>query len=362
MILSSLLSMNDDAAEPDVHAETEAFGASAMSNRPGQSRPARPDGGIATLRLEHYTVLTREDGSPWELGRGAMGITYKAFDTRLHCSVALKVIHSALLQERPVLRERFLREARIAARVRHPNIASVFHLGETAGGDCFYVMELIEGETLAELVRRRGPLPAALVLDIAGQVAQALVAAGQAEMVHRDLKPANIMLAPGSSFFGRSGRRCAGSRFHGKMAAAWVKVIDFGLARSGQGRCGRRTAHGDGRFHRHAAIRQPRTTFRRRGTHRSSRSDIFSLGATLWFLLTTRHPFSGRSLEEIYRQQLRPPPLAAAAGGQRARTRRGTARAPCSRLTPPNVPRRPTRCSTPCAAAASRSSPPPPPP
>ena len=109
-----------DDVDPAVHAETEAFGSADRSANlpPRRSTPRTAD--AVALTLEHYTVLTREDGSPWELGRGAMGVTYKAFDTRLHCAVALKVIHAELLQERPVLRDRFLREARIAARVRHP--------------------------------------------------------------------------------------------------------------------------------------------------------------------------------------------------------------------------------------------------
>src|SRR5215813_7421655 len=94
-------------------------------------------------RYQHYEVLRREDGRLWELGRGTMGITYKAFDTNLRCTVALKVINSAYLGN-DTARERFLREARAAAALRHPNVASVFNLGMDQG-DWFYVMEFIDG-------------------------------------------------------------------------------------------------------------------------------------------------------------------------------------------------------------------------
>ena len=105
---------------------------------------------------QHYQVLRREDGSLWELGKGAMGITYKAFDTNLRCTVALKVINNTYLNSE-VARQRFLREARAAAALRHQNVASVFHLG--SDHDCyFYAMEFIDGETVFSKVKREGPL------------------------------------------------------------------------------------------------------------------------------------------------------------------------------------------------------------
>ena len=307
--------MNDDS-NPDSRATTEAWGVESLSVIPGSPRTVPPGVDAAVLRLEHYTVLTRDDGSPWELGRGAMGVTYKAFDTRLHCVVALKVIHGELLQKRPVLRDRFLREARIAARVRHPNIASVFHLGEATDGHCFYAMELIEGETLAELVRRRGPLPAPLVLDIALQVTHALVAAGQADLVHRDLKPANIMLATGSSISGQPGSAapgsptaCAPCEGATPESGVPVKVIDFGLARTIKADANEEPLTVMGDFIGTPQYASPEQ-LAGEDDPIDTRSDIFSLGSTLWFVLTGRHPFSGRSLDEIYRQQLRRLPVA----------------------------------------------------
>jgi Protein kinase domain len=108
----------------------------------------------AVQRFEHYELVTGEYGKPVELGRGAMGVTYKAFDVDLHCHVALKVISEKYLNDESA-RLRFLREARAAASVRHPNVASVFHLGRT-GENYFYAMEFVEGETLDSLIKRFG--------------------------------------------------------------------------------------------------------------------------------------------------------------------------------------------------------------
>ena len=105
-----------------------------------------------SLEFEHYQVLTNIDGSLMELGRGSMGVTYKAFDTNLHCYVALKVITANLLDNETAA-DRFQREARAAARLRHRNVASVFHLGKH-GDSYFYAMEFIDGETLLSLVKR----------------------------------------------------------------------------------------------------------------------------------------------------------------------------------------------------------------
>jgi Protein kinase domain len=120
-------------------------------------------------RFDHYELVTGEDGKPVELGRGAMGITYKAFDINLRCPVTLKVISEQYVGDESA-RLRFLREARAAARLRHSNVASVFHLGRT-GSSYFYAMEFVEGETLEKLIRRSGRLEVKLALEITSQVA-----------------------------------------------------------------------------------------------------------------------------------------------------------------------------------------------
>src|ERR1700687_1337545 len=147
----------------------------------------------AKQRFEHYELVTGEDGTPVELGRGAMGVTYKAFDVDLHCPVTLKVISERHLGDESA-RLRFLREARAAASVRHPNVASVFHLGRT-GKNYFYAMEFVEGETLENLIKRSGRLEVKLALEIATQAAAGLAAVHKQNLVHRDIKPSNIMVS-----------------------------------------------------------------------------------------------------------------------------------------------------------------------
>src|SRR4029077_13701466 len=148
---------------------------------------AKPKPLPAMQRFEHYELVTGEDGKPVELGRGAMGVTYKAFDVHLRCPVTLKVINEKYVGDE-LARLRFLREARAAASLRHPNVASVFHLGRS-GRDYFYVMEFIEGETLERLIKRSGCLEVKLALEIATQVTAGLAAVQKQKLVHRDIKP-----------------------------------------------------------------------------------------------------------------------------------------------------------------------------
>jgi Protein kinase domain len=164
-------------------------------------------------RFEHYELRLDQHGKPVELGRGAMGVTYKAFDVDLRCPVALKVINDKYLADESA-RLRFLREARAAATVRHPNVASVFHLGRSADG-YFYAMEFVEGETLENLIKHSGRLAATLALEIAAQVAAGLAAVHKKGLVHRDIKPSNIMV----------------SLDEGDGPTA--KIIDLGLAKGG---------------------------------------------------------------------------------------------------------------------------------
>src|SRR6058998_1358714 len=130
----------------------------------------------APLVFGDFEVARREDGSFWELGRGAMGVTYLAVDNVLRRKVALKVINVPMAaRSSQAARERFLREARAAAALRHPNVAAVFQFGASPDGRrCCYAMELVEGETLEGRVRRDGPLNAKLTLEIAIQITRAL--------------------------------------------------------------------------------------------------------------------------------------------------------------------------------------------
>jgi len=123
------------------------------------------------LRLDHYEILTGEDGTPLELGRGAMGVTYKAVDINLRRPVALKVVNARLVCDESA-NQRLVREARAAASVRHPNVASVFHLG-MGGESYFYAMEFVDGESLDKIIRWSGRLDPSTALKVT-----ALVAAG----------------------------------------------------------------------------------------------------------------------------------------------------------------------------------------
>ena len=233
-------------------------------------------------RYKQYEVLRREDGSLWELGRGAMGITYKAYDTNLHCPVALKIINSTYL-ENDTARQRFLREARAAAALRHPNVASVFNLS-TDQDSYFYVMEFIDGETVDAYVKRRGRLEPIEALNIGLQVARALAAADRQRLVHRDLKPSNLMLVD-------------------QEGESVVKVIDFGLAKSAKGGAedtGTLTVEGFVGTPHYASPEQVEET------ELDVRSDIYSLGATLYYMMAGKPPFSG-SVGQIMSQHLYKP-------------------------------------------------------
>jgi serine/threonine protein kinase/TPR repeat protein len=237
-------------------------------------------------RYQHYQILKKEDGTLWELGRGAMGITYKAFDTSLRCPVALKVINNTYL-ESDIARQRFVREARAAAALRHQNVASVFHLGDL-DDTYFYAMEFIDGETVDHYLQRIGPLAPVEALNIALQVSRALGAAAKQHLVHRDLKPANLMLVD------QDGERI-------------VKVIDFGLAKSaraGGDESGTLTLGGG--FVGTPLFASPEQLEER---DIDIRSDIYSLGATLFFLLTGRPPFAGSVAQVMSQHLARPVPL-----------------------------------------------------
>src|SRR5262245_5893715 len=227
------------------------------------------------LAFGDFDVEHHADGSYWELGRGAISVTYLAADKVLRRKVALKVIEvPAAARGSQAVRERFLREARAAAALRHPNVAAVFQFGASPGGThCYYAMELVEGETLGARVRRDGPLQAKEALEIAIQVTRALIAAATHHLIHRDLKPSNIMLTMESE----------------------VKVIDFGLAKAITDAGGEMDlTHGE-------VVGTP--TFASPEQFGKgpvdARSDIYSLGATLWFALTGLPPHPGRTLEEI---------------------------------------------------------------
>src|SRR6266436_538956 len=229
------------------------------------------------LKYDHFEVEAGVDAFPIELGSGAIAITYRARDTVLNSVVALKVIDRKVAKM-PGVRSRFLREARAAAQIRHPNVARVSHYGEQ-DGECFYVMELVEGETLETKVRREGPMPLNLALEVIEQSARALAAAEKCGVVHRDIKPSNIMLESDPS-----------------GGAPIVKVIDYGVAKvlaPDSGLSAEQTQTG---FIGTPAFASPEQFVIVGHTPIDTRADIYSLGVTFWYLLSGRVPFVGRTL------------------------------------------------------------------
>jgi serine/threonine protein kinase len=237
-----------------------------------------------TDKFEHFVIKRHADGSLWELGRGAMGVTYKAFDTNLRSDVALKVINPQFLNSETA-RQRFLREARAAASLRHPNVATVFHLGNSEGG-FYYAMEYVEGETVERRVQREGPLAPDLALRITRQVSRALIAADRQKLVHRDIKPSNIMLVVDE-----------------EEDHLLVKVIDFGLAKSLGVAADQSVTVSMGGFVGTPHFASPEQL---EEEEIDIRSDIYSLGATLWYMLTGRPPFNG-SMASVINQHLSQP-------------------------------------------------------
>lgn len=199
------------------------------------------------------------------LGKGGMGTVYLARDQRLDRLVAVKVLHTEDLAAED-RRARFLREARTAAAVRHPNVATIFEVGETAEGVPFIVMEYCEGETLSQRMRRR-PIEAGEFLTIAKQIAAGVAAAHEGGIVHRDLKSANIMIEP----------------------TGQVKILDFGLAKSLPTQITRPSDSSSRRLFGTLHYLSPEQV---RGQPADERTDLFSIGVILFQMATGQLPFN----------------------------------------------------------------------
>ncbi len=217
------------------------------------------------------------------LGRGGRGVVYRATQLSLNREVALKILSKKLTQD-PVFIERFIREARSAAQLNHPNVVQIFDAGNES--DVYYIsMELMEGGTLQTLIDAEGKLPAARVMQYAIDAARALVYAQKKGIVHRDVKPDNLMISE----------------------AGAAKVADLGLARHlEKGPAGGGSEEG-GVFGTPHFVSPEQA----QGLEVDTRSDIYSLGATLYYMLTGLTPFHGKSAAEIVSQQIkaRPQPL-----------------------------------------------------
>jgi len=211
--------------------------------------------------IGRYQVVRR-------IGAGGMGSVFLARDPDLDRPLAIKVVKDDLTDD-PELRERFVREARSAARLRHPNIITVFDIGEIEGRP-FIAMEFIPGESLADLIRRRGRLDVPRVLGWMDQLCAGLGHAHKAGIVHRDIKPGNLMVDPDGV----------------------LKIVDFGIARLGDSNLTR-----EGMLVGTANYMAPEQLMGRSLDHRL---DIFAVGAVFYELLTLNRAFPGTIADGLF--------------------------------------------------------------
>ena len=239
---------------------------------PGDEAPQRDKSDAATKMVGGFEVLS-------EIGRGAMGAVFKARQVSVDRVVALKILPPRLAKNSNFI-NRFLREARSVAHLNHPNIVQAIDAGH-AEPYFYFAMEYVDGPTADELLQSEGPLPERRALEIARDVARALQHAHEADIVHRDVKPDNILIGSDGA----------------------VKLADLGLARETVELDSRLTQTG-------MAVGTPDyiSPEQARGeTELDGRTDVYSLGATLYTLLAGAPPYDGESPVEIMYKHLHEP-------------------------------------------------------
>jgi serine/threonine-protein kinase len=239
----------------------------------GPGMPAVPAGGLFANR---YEVLGT-------VGKGGMGVVYRARDQQLDEVVALKVVRSEVMKEDPTLLDRFKQEIKLARRITHRNILRTHDFGETAGTP-YISMEYLEGVTLKDLLRSKGALPLGVGLRIAKQMCQGLEAAHQQGVVHRDIKPQNILILPESGD---------------------LKILDFGNARVSE-----MDAAASGLTTAGTVMGTPDyiPPEQAQGNPADFRSDIYSLGVVLFEIFTGRMPFTGDTVMAVVLSHIQKPP------------------------------------------------------
>jgi serine/threonine-protein kinase len=238
---------------------------------------------VASRALERGQVLADRYEILGTLGKGGMGVVYRARDRQLDEVVALKLLRTEALASEPTLLERFKQEIKLARRITHRNVLRTHDFGE-ANGVPFISMEYLEGVTLKELVRNRGALPLGVALSFAKQMCHGLDAAHAQGVVHRDIKPHNMLILP------ESGE---------------LKIMDFGIARPSRlgGQDAGLTSAG-------TVMGTPdyMSPEQAQGRPADFRSDIYSIGVVLFEALTGRLPFGGQTMTQIIIAHIQQPP------------------------------------------------------
>lgn len=228
------------------------------------------------------------------LGQGGMGMVFRATQTSVHRPVAVKTLNPSLAAA-PQFFERFRREAEIASRLRHPNVITIYDFGRSQDGTCYYVMELLEGESLRELVKREGPMTIRRAVDVIEQSCRGLAHAHEQNAVHRDIKPHNIMV---QQLDGRD----------------FVKVLDFGLVKAlEQEEEMQLTSTGQV-----LGTPQYMPPEQAGGEHVDHRSDLYSMAGVFYYCLTGSSPYGANTVRKALTAVLTQPPPTVAAKRQGA--------------------------------------------
>lgn len=224
-----------------------------------------------------------------KIGAGGMGAVYKAEQPEMRRFVAIKILHARFLSRQDLV-TRFKREARAMSHLSHPNTAKVFLYGQLEDGACYFVMEYLEGQNLAQTIRREGPMDPLRAIHIMIQTCGALEEAHRGGIIHRDLKPENIFLTTQGGI------------------ADFPKVLDFGLAKVSerQMRPGSLILTQEGMVFGTPEFMSPEQA---RGETLDGRSDIYSLGVILYELLTGKLPFDAAQSMEFIQKHVKEAPI-----------------------------------------------------
>jgi serine/threonine-protein kinase len=229
---------------------------------------------------DHYKLVAK-------IGQGGMGVVYKAEHVRITRPSAIKILNPEF-SGNPEFVARFGREAELASRINHPNAVGIYDVGEDADGLVYIAMEFVDGELLSKILKREGPLPLDRAVTITRQVAEALDAAHELDIVHRDMKPDNIMICK------RKGK------------CDWVKVVDFGIAKRAHHGVGYQNLTRRGLVLGTPEYMAPEQLLRE---PIDIRSDIYSLGLVVYKMLSGKLPFEGPTPQSRMIKKLTEPPI-----------------------------------------------------